>query len=249
MKVSVVSIFAALGCLCGALASAEGFAPPQHPRATAPAGRARVPVVSIGPRGLLTLDGRRAGTLDRPARLTASLKGVIRRRRGEGSQVRAVIIKAPSNLHYADVTKVIEAAKKAGATPIKLVSNDEQLRDARRELETSNATPSPADLPAADPSLPAGMRDPSKDPEILKESCIIVSIAPDGNIYVGRRLVPEGELEAAVRSLIGGLPEAERIVYLRAHIDAPYGQVVSVIETIRRAGAKQIGLVAERRRN
>jgi biopolymer transport protein ExbD len=102
-------------------------------------------------------------------------------------------------------------------------------------------------LSAADGATPV-LRDPSTDPEILKESSIVVTIAPDGNLYVGRRLVPEGELEAAVRSLTGGIPEAERVVYLRTHLDAPYGQVVRVIETIRKAGVNQIGLVTEERR-
>ena len=85
------------------------------------------------------------------------------------------------------------------------------------------------------------------DPIIPKDSPLIVAIAPDNSLYVRRRRVPLDELEATVRSLTGELPEAERVVYVRSHLNAPYGMVVEVIETIRRAGVSRIALVADRR--
>lgn len=218
----------------------------QSPRAAHSTGRRRVPVVLIGPRGGLSLDGRQAGTVERPGRLTKALKSIFRRHREESPHSRAVIIRAPAGLHYAAVARVVKAAKRAGAEPIRFVSDEGQLGEALRGFENPPATQRPADAQAADPALPTGMLDPSRDPAILKESSIVVVLAPDGNLYLGRRLVPEGELEAAVRSLTAGLPEADRIVYIRAHLDATYAQVVRVIDTVRKAGVNQIGLVAER---
>ena len=223
--------------------------------------RAPIPLITIGARGQIKLDGRPAGTVKRTATLTTRLAKVLRRRAGKssfgptstqetggtpvGGSDRAVIVMAPAATRYEVLNRVVKAAQRAGAGPIRLVSNSAELRRARRELASApdawtRDTPAP-------PGDSTELRDPSADPNILKDSSIIVAIAPDGELYVQSQLVTRDKLEAAVRSLTDKLPEAERSVYVRSHIDARYELVVEVIETIRRAGVSRIGLVADRR--
>ena len=260
---------ALLCCACWAarvpLARAQtGARPlPQAAGAERQAGRVRVPLIGVGPGGELSLDGSPAGTLAAPGRLTKRLAELFRRREGApgrrgarhataaavqsaGSPGRAVIIMAPSSARYNTVAGVIEAAKKAGAGTVKLVHDSEQLLEARRELAEAADAPR-TDEASPGPGAPAEVPAPSADPGIVKESSVVVSIAPDNNLYIGHRLVPPGELEAEVRALTAGTPEAERVVYVRAHLDAPYQLVVDVIERVRRAGVRHIGLVTDKR--
>jgi biopolymer transport protein ExbD len=203
---------AALCCACWLACAANA-------RAQADAGRAPVPLVEIGPRGELRLDGKPAGTYRRTAALAKRLAAVFRRREREAADdgpARAVIVMAHHAAGYDVIGRVVAAAEKAGADPVRLVSNAGELEDARREL----------------------------DP---KDSALIVVVGPGKDVYVGRRLVSLDELEATVRSLTGGLPEADRAVYIRSHLDAPYKLVVDVIDRVRMAGVKRIALVADKR--
>jgi biopolymer transport protein ExbD len=220
-------------------------------------------LVEVSAAGGIKLDGRPAGTLRDTATLAAALKRVFEgrereRARGPGSAEgvkppddrlldRSVNVKAPASLNYGLVVKVIDAVKTAGASPVGLVLNDEELRTAPPE----EGRPVPPQGVATDdeiPALPAAIHDPSDDPAIIKESSIVVALTSGGDIYYKKRKVEKVELESALRSLLSGLPEAERIVYLRADKEASYGQVVELINTARRAGAINIGLVSERKK-
>ena len=203
---------AALCCACWLACAATA-------RAQADAGSPPVPLVEIGPRGELRLDGKPAGTYRRTAALARRLAGIFRRREREPAAdgpARAVIIMSHPAAGNDVIGRVVAAAEKAGADPVRLASNARELEDARRELAP-------------------------------KDSALIVLIAPDNNVYIGRRLLPLEELEATVRSLTGELPEADRTVYIRAHPNAPYKLVVDVIDRIKKAGVSNIGLVADKR--
>ena len=66
------------------------------------------------------------GTVDDPSLLTGKLKSLFKEREAngdideKGSVVRSVFIKAPRNIGYGKVVKVIDAVKASGADPLAL---------------------------------------------------------------------------------------------------------------------------------
>jgi biopolymer transport protein TolR len=95
--------------------------------------------------------------------------------------------------------------------------------------------------------LPKG-NNPSEDAGINKDTAVIVSIPSPGMYYVGRD-VQQGtdKLITTIQSRMKALkPSDPQIVYIKGGINVPYGEVVTVINSIRDAGFQQIGLVAEK---
>lgn len=274
-KLGRTLLFALLCSACALRLACVGAAagPTQRRRSAAarPAQSARpAQVVSSGPlnvevsaAGGIKLDGRPAGTLRDTSQLTAALKRVFESRErerargpgsaervkppGEGPLDRSVNVKAPASLNYGLVVKVIDAVKTAGASPVGLVLNDEELRTAPPEAVRTPAAQGVApgdEVPApADP-----VNDPDADLTTIKESSIIVVLTLGGDTYVRKQRIEKGELESALRTSLSELPEEARFVYVRADKEVSYGQVVEVINTARRAGAVYIGLVGERKK-
>ncbi len=84
-------------------------------------------------------------------------------------------------------------------------------------------------LPMADqPQIPPGDR-------------ITVSIRADGRVFVSDQPVNIVLLEDRLRGLTAGNPEA--VVYLRADEGLRYGEVIQVVDVIKRAGIDRIGFV------
>ncbi len=265
-------LFALLCSACALrLACVGAAAEPTQRRKSAAARPARpAQVVSSGPlvvevsaKGGIKLDGRPAGTLRDTAPLTAALKRVFESRERalareprtvkrvklphDGLLDRSVNVKAPASLNYGLVVKVIDAVKAAGASPVGLVLNDEELRTVPPEEVRMPAAQGVA--PGVEGPVPAvPFNDPAADPAIIKESSIVVAITSGGDTYLSKQKIEKGELESALKLLLSGLPEAERVVYLHADKEVSYSQVIEVIDTVRRAGAVYIGLVGERRK-
>jgi len=76
-------------------------------------------VVSVDDGGKLRLNAEEVGTTSDTSQLRAKLEQYFRER-GERSHSRTVFVKASSKLPYTEVTKVIDAAKSAGAEPVGL---------------------------------------------------------------------------------------------------------------------------------
>jgi biopolymer transport protein TolR len=70
---------------------------------------------------------------------------------------------------------------------------------------------------------------------------LIISVRRGGEIAVGERVVPSGQLEDALRRAHAG----SRPVYLKADQSVPYGDIVSLIARLRRAGVASLGLVTQ----
>jgi len=95
--------------------------------------------------------------------------------------------------------------------------------------------------------LPKG-NNPTEDAGINKDTAVIVSIPSPGMYYVGRDLQQgTDKLITTIQSRMKSLkPSDPQIVYIKGGINVPYGEVVTVINSIRDAGFQQIGLVAEK---
>jgi biopolymer transport protein ExbD len=87
-----------------------------------------------------------------------------------------------------------------------------------------------------DVSLPV-----ADQPQIPQEDRITVSIRADGQVFVGDQVVNLALLEDRIRGLAGG--SADRVVYLRADEGLRYGQVIRVVDVVKRAGIERIGFV------
>ena len=87
-----------------------------------------------------------------------------------------------------------------------------------------------------DVSLPV-----ANQPQIQPEDRITVSVRADGRVFVGDKVVNLVLLEDRVRGMTGGRPDA--VVYLRADEALRYGEVIKVVDVIKRAGVDRIGFV------
>ena len=87
-----------------------------------------------------------------------------------------------------------------------------------------------------DVSLPV-----ADQPQIPQEDRITVSIRADGRVFVADQPVNIALLEDRLRGLTSGSPES--VVYLRADETLRYGNVIEVVDVIKRAGIDRIGFV------
>ena len=87
-----------------------------------------------------------------------------------------------------------------------------------------------------DVSLPV-----ADQPQIPQEDRITVSVRSDGQVFVGSDVVNVLLLEDKLRGLTSG--RSDSVVYLRADEGLRYGEVIRVVDVIKRAGIDRIGFV------
>lgn len=98
-------------------------------------------------------------------------------------------------------------------------------------------------------NLPKNMENPDVDPRIIKESSIVISIPNDGEYYVGKQRLQREQLTEKVDTMLEAIKnEQDRIVYIKSGIGVSYGDVVSVINEVRKLGVDKIGLVADKKK-
>jgi biopolymer transport protein TolR len=87
-----------------------------------------------------------------------------------------------------------------------------------------------------DVSLPV-----ANQPATDEEDRVSVSVNANERIYIGDQLVTLPMLEDRLRAMMEG--RASKVVYLRADENLRYGRVITVVDTIKKAGVEQIGFV------
>jgi biopolymer transport protein ExbD/biopolymer transport protein TolR len=87
------------------------------------------------------------------------------------------------------------------------------------------------DLPRAKSARPLDPREP-----------VIVTVAKDGRLFVGRDEVAAGALTRAVRAKLGNDPS--RQIYVRGDREVIYGEIVGVMDQLALSGLGKIALVA-----
>jgi len=98
-------------------------------------------------------------------------------------------------------------------------------------------------------ALPKNMNNPDVDPNIIKESSIVISVPNDGEYYLGKIRVPKEQLAEKVDSMLKNVKKDEdRIVYIKSGVGVSYGDVVTVINEVRSKGVDKIGLVADKKK-
>jgi len=98
-------------------------------------------------------------------------------------------------------------------------------------------------------ALPKNMQNPDVDPNIIKESSIVISIPNDGEYYLGKQRLAKEQLSDKVDTMLKGIKnENDRIVYIKSGVGVSYGDVVNVINEVRKLGVDKIGLVADKKK-
>src|SRR6187397_3242826 len=99
-------------------------------------------------------------------------------------------------------------------------------------------------------ALPKNMTNPDVDPNIIKESSIVISVPNDGEYYLGKNKVAKEQLAEKVDSMLqkNTKQNEDRIVYIKSGVGVSYGDVVNVINEVRKLGVDKIGLVADKKK-
>ena len=98
-------------------------------------------------------------------------------------------------------------------------------------------------------ALPKNMNNPDVDPNIIKESSIVISVPNDGEYYLGKQRIAKEQLSEKVDTLLQKIKnENDRIVYIKSGVGVSYGDVVTVINEVRKLGVDKIGLVADKKK-
>jgi biopolymer transport protein TolR len=74
---------------------------------------------------------------------------------------------------------------------------------------------------------------------------IVLSVTPQGQFFLQKIAVADGELVAKIQAAIGSDKEAS--VYIRADKTVPYGKVMEAMGAAQAAGASRIGMMGESR--
>jgi biopolymer transport protein ExbD/biopolymer transport protein TolR len=89
---------------------------------------------------------------------------------------------------------------------------------------------------------------PDVDPRIIKDSSIVISIPNDLEYYLGKKRLPREQLAEEVQRMLERIKnEQDRIVYIKSGVGVTYGDVVNVINEVRKVGVDKIGLVADKK--
>ena len=98
-------------------------------------------------------------------------------------------------------------------------------------------------------ALPKNLNNPDVDPNIIKESSIVISIPNDGEYYLGKKRLQKEQLTEEVDGMLEKIKnESDRIVYIKSGVGVSYGDVVNVINEVRKLGVDKIGLVADKKK-
>jgi biopolymer transport protein TolR len=90
---------------------------------------------------------------------------------------------------------------------------------------------------------------PEEDPNITKDSSVVISIPGKDQYFVGKEFIPRADLVEKIKRLMKDKKAEDRIVYIRGDKSVAYGDVVQTIDAIRNAGIDRIGLVTEKRKS
>jgi len=97
-------------------------------------------------------------------------------------------------------------------------------------------------------AIPRDMNSPDVDPAIIKESSVVISIPEDNQFYVGKDQITKEDLGPRIERMMKNKQEADKIVYIKSGVGVSYGNVVEIINIVRKNGIDKIGLVADKKK-
>ena len=96
--------------------------------------------------------------------------------------------------------------------------------------------------------VPKNMTNPDLDARIIKDSSVVISIPNDLEYYLGKERLPKEQLGDEVQRMLEKITnQQDRIVYIKSGVGVSYGEVVNIINEVRKIGVDKIGLVADKK--
>lgn len=97
--------------------------------------------------------------------------------------------------------------------------------------------------------VPKNMTNPDVDPKITNESSVVISIPNDLEYYLGKQRLRKEQLGEEVQRMLEKITNQQhRIVYIKSGAGVSYGDVVNVINEVRKVGVDKIGLVVDKKK-
>jgi biopolymer transport protein ExbD len=93
------------------------------------------------------------------------------------------------------------------------------------------------------------MENAEVDPKIISESSVVIAMPNDVEYYLGKKRLQKEQLAEEVDRMLEKIKhEQDRIVYIKSDAGVSYGNVVNVINEVRKLGVDKIGLVADKKK-
>lgn len=97
-------------------------------------------------------------------------------------------------------------------------------------------------------NLPRDTINAAEDQAINKETSVVLAIPKNDEYYIGKERFPKDLLGEKLAKLMERKTEAEKIVYIKSGVEVDYGNLVEIINIIRKQNIDKIGLVADRKK-
>jgi biopolymer transport protein ExbD len=94
-------------------------------------------------------------------------------------------------------------------------------------------------------SVPKNINHAKPDAHFSDEKAIVVSVMSGSRYLVGNDQFEGSDLRSQIEKLLEKTPSEKQLIYLNADIYTEYDDVVKVLDTIRRTGVENIGLLVE----
>jgi biopolymer transport protein ExbD len=93
------------------------------------------------------------------------------------------------------------------------------------------------------------MNNTDVDPKIIRASSVVISIPNEVEYYLGKKRLQKEQLAVEVDRMFQKIKNAQdRIVYIKSGVGLRYGDVVNVINEVRKLGVDKIGLIADKKK-
>lgn len=97
-------------------------------------------------------------------------------------------------------------------------------------------------------NIPKDMLGSTEDPDIIRESSVVMTIPNNNDFYIGKDQYSLENLGEKIKRLMENKTPDKRIVYIKSGVNVDYGTVVQAINVIRKQDIDKIGLVADRKK-
>jgi biopolymer transport protein ExbD len=87
-------------------------------------------------------------------------------------------------------------------------------------------------------------RNPVAMKEADREDAVLVAVTRDGQTFLGRQRIDDGELASQVADIVNN--RLDKTVYIKSDARASYERVVEVVNVLRSVGVDQVGLLTEK---
>ena len=84
----------------------------------------------------------------------------------------------------------------------------------------------------------------SEKPETQEQT--VVTIDRNKDVYLNAVPVPSGQLESRVKEVLE--EKSDKIVIIKADVEAPYSAVMDTMDELRKAGIEDMGLITDKRK-